>query len=109
MVTDAGGHDAAGAFLLAEPADPHVRTADLERAGALQVLAFEMDRCLGHRGERPRHLQGSLNRDAVEQPPGRLDVADRDVGHVRTGIHTANTSESQASVGSWADVRRWRS
>src|SRR5262245_16391981 len=98
MVAGARGHHTAGPILLAESTDAYVRTADLERPGALKVLALEMDRRLGHRGDRPRRLQGSLYRDAVEQPPGRLDVADRDLRYVRADIHTANTSKLSGAI-----------
>jgi hypothetical protein len=49
----AGGRrdHAAGALLLGQPEHPHVGAADLERAGALEVLALEQHRAADDRGQ----------------------------------------------------------
>ena len=44
VIARAGRHHAAGPLRVGQPGDPHVRAADLERPGALQVLALEVDR-----------------------------------------------------------------
>ncbi len=83
VVARAGGDHARGPFLGGEPGDPHVRAAEFEGAGALEVLALEMDggadqfgevaAALHHRD--PRHPGEHLLRTAhvVERHPGRLD------------------------------------
>ena len=81
MVAGRRRHHAAGALLLREPRDPGVGAAGLERAGALEVLALEVDRAADQRRQPPRLLHRRLDRDSPEQLPGRLDVGERDVSH----------------------------
>ena len=76
VVAGAGRDDPGRPLLGRQPRDPHVRAAQLERTGALEVLALEVDRARRparqvsaalHRG-RPRHSRQHLLRaeDVVE-------------------------------------------
>ena len=57
-----------------EPGHPRVGAADLERAGALEVLALEEHLAAGPVGQRPAVLQRGRTDDAAEQLPGGEDV-----------------------------------
>ena len=74
VVAGAGGDDAARPLVLAEPGDAGVGTADLERAGALQVLALEVDRAADLVGEPPRRAHRRLLGHPAEQRARLLDV-----------------------------------
>ena len=62
----------------AEPGHPGVGAADLERPGALEVLALEEDVDAGPVGQRPAVLQRGGPDHALEQLAGGEDVL---VGH----------------------------
>ena len=53
-----------------EPGDPHVRAADLERPGALEVLALQPGGAAERRGERPARLQRGGPHDPGEHRAG---------------------------------------
>ena len=83
VVAGAGRDHPAGPLLLREARHPQVGAPDLERAGALEVLALEVDRPAGGRGEPPRLLHRRLDRHPAEELAGLLDV-----GQGRDGSHS---------------------
>ena len=66
MVARAGGDHPAGALRVGQPPDAQVRAAGLERPGALQVLALQVDRPAELLGERPRVQHRGVQDDIVE-------------------------------------------
>ena len=95
----AGGRrdHAAGALLLGEPEHPHVGAADLERAGALEVLALEQHRAADDRRQPARVLHRGRDRHSLEEPAGLPDVVEGDVRHGRThGRHTRGPTTAPA-------------
>ena len=76
VVAGAGGHDAAGPFLGAEARHAHVGAADLEGAGALEVLGLEEDRSAGDLGEPARLLHRRVDGHVAQQVGGRLDLGE---------------------------------
>ena len=83
VVAGAGGHHSAGPLLVGQPGDPRVRPADLEGAGALQVLALEPHRAAHPVGQAARVVQRRVADDVLEQGSGRLDVGTADEGGLR--------------------------
>ena len=80
VVAGRGRHDAEGTLLVGEPGDPDGGAADLERAGALEVLALEVHRHPGERGEPPRLHHRCPDGDGVDQRARGLDVGKGDGG-----------------------------
>ena len=74
VVAGAGRDDAAGLLLVGEPRHPRVGAADLERPGALEVLALEVDVAADPVGQGPAVLQGGGADDAPEQVLRSADV-----------------------------------
>ena len=68
------------ALRLAQPRQPDVGAPDLERPGALQVLALEQDRTAHDRLEPPRLLHRREDRGVGDELRDGLDVSERD-GH----------------------------
>lgn len=66
VVARARGDDAGGPLLGAQAGDAYVGAAELEGAGALEVLALEVDRGAGECGEVPAALHGGDPGDAGE-------------------------------------------
>jgi hypothetical protein len=85
VVPGTGRHDATRLLGCAQPRHPHVGATDLEGAGALQVLALEVDRHPDQLGQRAARLYRGALRHPVEQARGRADVVDAEVGahHLR--------------------------
>ena len=74
VVAGAGGDHAAGPLGVGQPRDARVGAADLERAGALQVLALEPDRAADAVGQPARVPQRGVPDDvrrAARPPPRR--------------------------------------
>ena len=67
MVAGARRDHPAGLLLVGEPGHPGVGAADLERPGALEVLALEEDLGADAVGERPAVLERGGADDAAEQ------------------------------------------
>ena len=74
VVAGRGRDHAARPLLGGQPGDPDVAAADLERAGALEVLALEPDRPADQGGEPARLLHRGHDRDVADHLAGRLDV-----------------------------------
>ena len=81
VVAGAGRDDPPGALVVGEPGDADVRSADLERAGALQVLALEEGRPADQPGQPARHLQRRRADDVAEEFPRGVDVVHRHRRH----------------------------
>ena len=77
VVTGARRHDATVPGLLVEPGDAYVGATDLERSGALEVFALEVDGTTDPVRQPPRALHRRDPRDATEQPPRLLDVGEQ--------------------------------
>ena len=65
------------ALRIGEPGDPHVGAAQLERAGALQVLALQVDRPADELGQRPGRLDRGTADDVARAARGRLRCRSR--------------------------------
>ena len=94
VVAGAGGDDALGALLLGELGDPQVGAADLERAGALEVLALDLDLLTGQRVEPARPFHRGDQGGARDDLPGGPDVVE---GHGRNSVIDAHGSHPRAS------------
>ena len=78
VVAGAGRDDAAARSSVGEPGDPDVRAADLERAGALEVLALEPDRVRRPRSDSGREPCTGVSRMTPSSSvAGGLDVVHR--------------------------------
>ena len=104
VVAGAGGDDPAGPLGVGQPRDARVGAADLERAGALQVLALEPHRAADPLGQRAGVLQRRAPDDAGEQFGRRLDVGTADQGaHQPCGDHGSDSRRPPDDTA--ADVR----
>ncbi|OIQ95642.1 hypothetical protein GALL_224180 [mine drainage metagenome] len=103
VVAGACGHDPARLLVGRQPGHPHVRAPDLERAGALEVLALEPDVTTGELRERTAPLDRSPVGDPGEQLGRSAEVGDRQFrGHscspAIVGPWRADTSANGASA-----------
>ena len=80
VIPGAGGNDPASALLLREGVDGIECAANLERSGALQLLALEQDGDTRDPLKRARGPHGRLEDAVRDRRAGRLDVVDGDVG-----------------------------
>jgi hypothetical protein len=78
VVARAGRHDAAGPLLRRQPGDPDVRPADLERAGALEVLALEQHRAADLLGQPAQALERGGAADPLQHLARGQDVLQPD-------------------------------
>src|SRR5690606_7933950 len=78
VVAGAGSDDAAGLLGVGEPGDPHRRAAELEGAGALEVLALEHHPDTGDVAERGALLDRRARGHALEQGRSLLDLGEVD-------------------------------
>ena len=78
-----------GLLLLGEPRHPQVGAADLERAGALQVLRLDQHRPAGDRRQPSRPLHRGVDRHPVEGLPGGPDVVEGRAAVPRLSRRTA--------------------
>ncbi len=88
VVTSAGGDHATRTHLGVREGDPGEGAAQLERGGALFVLAFEPHRHAGQAGQvRAAHDPGALGHSGEHsRGPVDVDASDVDVGGVDVGI-----------------------
>src|SRR5690606_12961540 len=84
-----GRDDAALPLLLGEAGDAHVGAADLERAGPLQVLAFEVD---AGQGGIARGFERRAAHDRFEFGGGRADL-----GEGNELVHASDRSQRPAA------------
>ena len=72
MVAGGGGDHAGGPLRVGQPGDPGVGAADLERPGALQVLALQQDRPADQLVQRPGRLHRGVPDDTGAAARQRL-------------------------------------
>ena len=78
VVAGRNGHDPGGLLFGAQPSDAVVRTSDLERAGPLEVLAFDEDLAADDTRQRPGTVERRPDRHALEQLARRFDLVEAD-------------------------------
>src|SRR5687768_5367319 len=88
-----------GTLVGAQPRDPQVAAADLERAGALEVLALEVDRRADPRAEPSRVQRGGFLDDPCEHSAGCIDVGEVHARHLRA--HAGSGSGGSSSGFAW--------
>ena len=104
VVAGAGRDDAAQPLVRVERRDPVVRAADLERAGALEVLRLQVDVRAAAGAEVAGGEHRRPHRDLVDDPGRAADVVDRD--HARLARVVERRAEQLADGRQRIDLAR---
>jgi hypothetical protein len=99
VVAGARGDHAPRPLGLGQPGDAHVGAADLERPGALQVLALEQHGAADLLGQPAQALQRRLGGDAAQQLPRSAQVVERDGQRVDGGHGSGPVTAARSALG----------
>ena len=108
VVAGGCGHDAARALLGRQAREPVGRAADLERAGALEVLELQVHGHAEQLGQVLRLVERRARDDAIEEGGGILELRQGGDAHVRTLLGRGTVVQMRSSVGGRAPVSHAR-
>src|SRR5262249_37312824 len=98
VISGRGGDDAAAALRSAEAEDAIERAARLERAGLLEVLAFQADLRAGHRAQRMAPRKRSSQHVGSDARARRDDLREAEPAHTLKRKCTMSPSATSYSL-----------